>query len=318
MTRPIRLLVAAAAASLALIAIPSAGAADKPAPCPGQKVVNDPAGDAFIGLAGLVTTPIAADPSADITKFWFYRDPEGTTTANVSVVNMAPGAPLPSLGLVYRFFYTAKATDHYLEVDIGADGSATYDYGHIDTTLTSDGSTSGTVVPGADGVVSIKIPSAAGGAEGVKFSGAYVLTAYDEGAVIAATDFTPDAGSQGAVSWDGATCGGSSGAVGGQIATGDLGLTVKPSSLKARKAKKGAKAKKTTFSLTTTEPLTDLVAKLKKGGKILGTAKLKSITDKGKVSFKLKSLKKGKYTLSFTAKRADGTSGKLTVPITVR
>ena len=316
MTRPIRLLAAAAVAALALVAIPSAGAADKPAPCPGQKVVNDPPGDAFVGLAGLVNTPLAADPSADFTKFWFYRDVEGTTTANVSVVNLTPGAPPPSLGLVYRFFYSAKGTDHFLEADIAADGSATYVYGHTETTgpLTVDGDTTGTLTPGADGVVSIKIPSGAGGAEGVKFSGAYVLSAYNLGAVIAATDFAPDGGSTGPTSWDGAICGGPLGGA----ASGDLQLTVKPTALKARTAKKGAKAKKTTFSLTATEALSDVVAKLKKGSKVLGTAKLKSIADKGKVSFKLKSLKKGKYTLAFTAKRADGSSGKLTVPITVR
>jgi hypothetical protein len=314
-TRSIALRAAVLAAVLVVFAVPAAGAADKPAPCPGQKVVSDPTGDAFIGLAGLVTTPLPADPSVDLTKFWFYRDADGTTTANVSVANLTAGAPPPSLGLVYRFFYTAKSVDHYLEADIGPDGSATYDYGHIDTTLTSDGSTTGTIVPGADGVVSIKIPAGAGGAEGIKFSGAYVITAYDEAAVIAATDFAPDGGNTSPTSWDGAICGG---AVGGAAASGDLQITVKPTSVKARAAKKGAKAKKTTFKLTSTEQLTDVVAKLKKGKKVLGTAKLKTLAGDGKISFKLKSLKKGKYTLAFTAKRADGTSGTLTVKVTAR
>jgi hypothetical protein len=318
MTRALRVLVPAVALTAALATVPSAGAADRPAPCPGQRVVADPPNDAFIGLAGLVTTPLAADPSTDFTKFWFYRDAEGTTTANVAVVNLTPGAPPPSLGLIYRFFYSAKGVDHFAEVDVAADGSATYVYGHIDTTLTVDGDTTGTLTPGPDGVVSIKIPSGAGGAEGTRFSGAYVISAYDLAAVIAATDFVPDGGSTGGISWDGAVCGADAGAVGGQTATGDMGITVKPTSLKARSAKKGAKAKKTTFSLTSTEALSDVVAKLKKGSKILGTAKLKSLNGAGKVSFKLKSLKKGKYTLAFSAKRADGSSGKLSVKVTVR
>jgi hypothetical protein len=314
-TRSIALRAAVLAAALALVAIPSAGAADKPAPCPGQKVVSDPTGDAFLGLAGLVTTPVPADPSVDLTKFWFYRDSEGTTTANVSVANLTPGAPLPSNGLVYRFFYTAKAVDHFLEVDIAADGSASYVYGHIDTTLTVDGDTTGSLTPGPDGVVSIKIPSAAGGAEGIKFSGAYVISAYDLVAVISAADFAPDGGSTSPTAWDGATCGG---AVGGSAANIDLQVTVRPTSVKARAAKKGAKAKKTTFTLTSTEQLTDVVAKLKKGKKVLGTAKLKILAGTGKVSFKLKSLKKGKYLLALTAKRADGTNGSLTVKVTAR
>jgi hypothetical protein len=315
MTRSIALRALVLAAALVAFAVPTAPAADKPAPCPGQKVVSDPTGDAFIGLAGLVTTPVPADPSVDLTKFWFYRDPEGTTTANVSVANLTPGAPLPSNGLIYRFFYSAKNVDHFLEVDIAGDGTATYVYGHIDTTLTVDGDTTGSLTPGPDGVVSIRIPTSAGGAEGIKFSGAYVISAYDLVAVIAATDFAPDGGSTSPTAWDGATCGG---AVGGAATTGDLQIAVKPTSVKARAAKRGAKAKRTTFTLTSTEQLTDVVAKLKKGKKVLGTAKLKTLAGSAKISFKLKSLKKGKYTLAFTAKRADGTSGTLTVKVTAR
>jgi hypothetical protein len=108
------------------------------------------------------------------------------------------------------------------------------------------------------------------------------------------------------------------GSLGPVAATGPLALTVKPTSLKARSAKKGAKAKKTTFSLTAREELTDVVAKLKRGAKILGTARVAKLTTTGKVSFKLKSLKKGKYTLGFSAKRSDGSTGKLDVAITAR
>jgi methionine-rich copper-binding protein CopC len=91
-------------------------------------------------------------------------------------------------------------------------------------------------------------------------------------------------------------------------------LTTKAPKLSARKLKKG---KKVAFTVSTTKPVTDLVAQLRKGSTVVGTGKLASLGGSGKVSVKLaKKLKKGTYTLALTAKDGASTVGA-TVPVKV-
>ena len=79
-----------------------------------------------------------------------------------------------------------------------------------------------------------------------------------------------------------------------------------PTSLRARKVKKSA-----TFTLTSSEEVTNLTAVLKKGSKKAGSGKLAKVA-KGKTKPKMKitrKLSKGAYQLVLNGKKADGSNG---------
>jgi hypothetical protein len=89
-------------------------------------------------------------------------------------------------------------------------------------------------------------------------------------------------------------------------------LSLKTKSASAKKVKKSLK-----LSLGSSKPVTNVQASIKKGTKVLGTAKLASMGTSGKVALKLKkALKKGSYTIAITANdggRTVGLSAKLAV-----
>jgi hypothetical protein len=76
-------------------------------------------------------------------------------------------------------------------------------------------------------------------------------------------------------------------------------LTLNTKKASAKKAKKGLK-----LSVSASSPVTDVVAKLLKGKKAIGSGKLARIDGTGSVSVKAKKLKKGTYTVALTAKDA--------------
>ena len=323
-----------AAVTTGALALAPAAHAQAPVPC--TPVTADPAGDQSYGLAGN-QSGIPAAETVDVTGLYFHRAAGGKTTANAVISNLSKTVPPESQGLVYRFFFTAAGTEYWAEVDVETDGAITYSYGHFDTTLVSDGESSGQFIEGPNGVVSIEIPATHGGKSGVKFSEAYLLTAYSMGAFISSTDFAPDG--DGRVSWNGNECGGAAPAPapGGSptpapapapgstpppapkpaASTGPLQVTAKPTAIKAKKLKR---LRKLALTLSSKEQLTNVVVTLKKGSKAISSGKLATLSGKGKLTLKLskKGLKKGAYSLLVTAQRADGTTGTVTLKLKVR
>ena len=324
-------LALAAASAVALVSAPAA-LAQAPTPC--TPVTSDPTGDQSYGLAGN-QSGIPAAETVDITGLYFHRAAGGKTTANAVIANLSKTVPAGSAGLVYRFFYTAAGTDYFLEVDVATDGTVSYTYGHIETTLVSDGDSTGQFIEGPNGVVSIEIPATHGGKSGVKFSDAYLLTAYSMGAFISSTDFAPDG--DGRIAWNGNECGGtapaptpgttpaptpppSSGPAAAPkpaAAQGPLQVSIRPAAIKARKLKK---TRKLALNVSSKEQLTNVVFTLKKGKASVGSGKLAQLANAGKVTLKLKKkgLKKGAYALVVTARRADGSTGTVTLKFRVR
>jgi hypothetical protein len=90
-------------------------------------------------------------------------------------------------------------------------------------------------------------------------------------------------------------------------------LGLKTRSLSAKRAKKAPK-----LVVTADREVTEVVAQIRKGKKVLGKAKLAKLSGTGTVKFKLrKALKKGKYTFTIAAKQGTKTVG-LTTKLTVK
>jgi hypothetical protein len=90
-------------------------------------------------------------------------------------------------------------------------------------------------------------------------------------------------------------------------------LSLKTTKASAKKVKKALK-----LSIGSSKPVTDVQASLKKGSKVLGSAKLASMGTSGTLKLKLKKvLKKGAYTVVLTAKDGDRSVG-LTAKLTVK
>jgi hypothetical protein len=176
----------------------------------------------------------------------------------------------------------------------------------------TDGDTRGKMFPGDKGIIQIQVPQAATGAkDGAKLLSPYASSraAFDLVAVsyIPTADDGPD--SQAGKSYTVAQCGGSS------SAAGALPITLKTSSAKAAKAKKG---KSLSFKLASTDQVTNIKGTLKKGKSSYGSGKLALLAGDGTLKVKLKkSLKKGTYKLNLTGDTAGG-SGKATFSVKVR
>lgn len=193
-------ILTAALAGLALLPAAATAAPPKP-PTPAQcATAADPAGDAFVGFAGQ-STPVPADGNQDIAGISFTRhvsaDGDDYVLARLSVPNLTQTAPMGSLGVTYRLFYTDDAAvEHYFDTSVSTlFGGPSFSYGHFDTTqggLVGDGDGSGTFQDGPDGYIELRLPGdidPASDLAAVRWN-----AATDEGAVIAQSDVVPDTG----------------------------------------------------------------------------------------------------------------------------
>jgi hypothetical protein len=197
--------LAAAAVVAGIAALPTAPAAalDDTKPevgCAGL-AFSDPAGDAINDFVGLGLAP-PAPPDRDITGGFFRFDARGLT-ANMRIADLPAssageaGADAGSTGLTgvnYYFFY--RAGDRVRFVDAAFDGGEfTYHYGTFDENsglLTNDGDTRGKLFPGANGIIQIEVPAAAGGATGTVLASPYAEVDNRIGVLIAPADQAPD------------------------------------------------------------------------------------------------------------------------------
>ena len=328
----------AAAVLLALTAMaPSAQAQEKPAPCSGKLLVSDPAGDAFVGFVGLVESPVPAGPNVDITGI-FINSRDGRVTFNIQVAKLDKTVGQGATANVYRVNYDVGGASNYLQATVNSAGVA-YSYGHSETSgLVKDGDAKGAFYEGESGVIEIEVPATHGGKTGTKWSGASLFTAYVRGNANTQTDEAPDAG--GEFAYNGASCPSAEQPAPAPVPapspapapapgpspapapappaqpSGPLKLTVKPTTLKASKVRK---ARRIAFSVRPSEKVTSLVATLKRGSKALAKTGAAELQGQRTLTFRLKRpLKKGRYTLLFTAKRSDGSTGTVSIVVRVK
>ncbi len=323
-------LLVSALLAVAVITAPAGGQQKpKPTPCGAGAVTTDPKGDAFVGFAGS-TTPIPADDNQDITNLFFRND--GTTvTANLGIANLSKTVPPGTAGNIYRLFWTYKDVDRFIDVEVTPSGDVTYTHGHFEDLPVGDGDTAGQFHEGADGVIAVTIPKAAGGVPGTKLDAIRWNASTTNGVVLMQSDVVPDSDE---VAYSGAPCEG--GGPTGPAPTATPGgvptpgpqpsgpgteprkVTLKVS--KVDKAKKASKKKKLGLSLAASETLTAVAVQLQKGTKVLGTARTSSLGTTPK-RFKIKvkkKVKKGGYALTVSGKNATGADQTAVVKFRVK
>jgi hypothetical protein len=332
--RPLLLALAVAGtyALAASFATPARALDDtKPTPTCAGVTFTDPKGDAAIDLldAGGIGSMPAPD-NLDITQGFFKYDPDasGTAslTANLQVANLSKEIPPLADAASWTFRWTVADVVYYLLAEVDSSGTPTFEYGTIDgVQLSKVGDAKGKLFEGADGVIQWAVPqSGTKAADGAKLTSPYATSSATYGpgpSLLVTADTGPD--SMSGKAYEVAQCpstapattpGTGTGTTPG-TAAGVLPVTLLTSSAKASKAKKG---KSLSFKLKSTEEVTGITAKLKKGKTFYGTAKLAKLNGSGTLKMKLKkALKKGTYKLNLTGSTAAG-KGKATFSVKVK
>jgi hypothetical protein len=326
---PRALCALAIAAVAALVAVPAFADPAKPTPCDGKYVVNDPAGDQGFSEEG---QQVFATPENTDVLGYFYTVDGDKVMANIVVSNLDT-APM-FYATRYRAYQTVGGVVHYVQALVDSSG-ATYSYGEElvlpgagSTSYTNDGDTTGTLFEGANGIIQIVLPPDFGGKVGTAL-GATSATAGELAAPVPEEAMLPPFYFQGDTAPDASADGPTvhpqpcaAVEAGGPAAGGQLGTTTPTIAVKAAavSAKKASKKKSVSFTLSSSEALTSVTAKLKKGSKIVASGKLASLSDSGTIKLKLKQkkLKKGSYTLAVAAKRSSGESFSATLKVKVK
>jgi hypothetical protein len=317
---------AAAYALAASFAAPARALDDtKPTPTCAGMAFTDPAGDQVRGFTGTPLDP-AVGPNMDLIG-GFFKDDAGEVTVNLEVSNLTSDVPAGASAISWYAIWTVADTNYFVDATIEG-GATTYEHGTYDADLgnfSSVGPTKGKMFDGDHGVIQIVIPSAAKGVEGQTLKTPYAY-AYENislpgvGSLLNQDDRAPD--SNGGKSYEVAQCAAEAPAPTTDTTTpttatqaGVLPITLKTSSAKAAKAKKG---KSLSFKLRSTEEVTGITAKLKKGSTSYGSGKLAKLNGSGALKVKLKkALKKGTYKLQLKGSAAAG-KGKATFSVKVR
>lgn len=157
---------AALVGAVAVFGAVTGPAAAAPAPdCQGN-LFTDPRGDAGDKRLQVVNPNHLLDPlslpvgnNADIVDGFLTTDPDGTVRINLQVADMSKTVPQGATALSWYFGYQIDGVDTPEFVSATSDGTGyTFNYGHYDKLYTTDGTTSGDVVEGPDGFVSIVLP----------------------------------------------------------------------------------------------------------------------------------------------------------------
>jgi len=323
-----RLLVPAVIAALAFAVSPASAVDDaKPSVSCFGFLYKDKAGDA-------VSTNPAGDASAKpenldlIDGFLKFDAAKNETTVNIRIKNLTTDLPPGATAINWQVNYVGKAgTNDFLRASTDASGIVTYDYGGVEETPAipfnvRKGPTTGAFFEGPEGLIQMVFP------EAVEPKGqvlkAFTISANEAIQVLPAAAPTPVKG--GSVYATDTASGGSTqhtigqpcpatpppappvtagppttfGAPTGTTSEAPLPVKVATTKFKAKKVKKGM-----TFKLSSTEPLTQLAARLLKGKKAVGKGSLAKLNGKGSLKLKARGLKKGSYVLELS-----GTDGK--------
>jgi hypothetical protein len=234
----------------------------------------------------------------------------------------------------YRSYLTTGDVVYYVQALVSASGAA-YSYGttfpsgeDVFTTYTKQGDTTGTIFEGKNGIVQIVIPPDIGGKVGTAL-GATGATTGELTAPVPEEVMLPPFYFQGDTAPDNSDPGPTArpqpctavdagGPTAGPAPTVTTPkISVKPTAVSAKKV---SKKRSLSITVSSSEDLTSVTAKLKKGSNVVASGKVASLSGSGAIKLKLKQkkLKKGTYTLSLTAKRASGASLSATVKLKVK
>jgi hypothetical protein len=176
-------LAALSALAVAGLAAGPAHAAVKPVKCDPEYLIEDSPGDAIaapLGGLGSSTQKHAGPDNADITNV-FLNFTKGVLTANIQLTDANLTLPAPTDtqgGLNYYLVYSLDGAVRFVRATNQTGTDMTYAYGTIDPdtgVYTTDGSTTGTLFEGKDGIVQIVVPDAAGGKKGTDLGGVEAL-----------------------------------------------------------------------------------------------------------------------------------------------
>ena len=323
--------LAAAALVAAAMTVSPAGAQAPAGPGCFGYLFKDKAGDA---VSASPTGAQAGNPSPenlDLIEGWLDVK-GGVSSVFIRVKDLSTTMPNGTTAIMWQANYVGKAgVAAWVRALTDFSGIVTYDYGGVQDTPAIPfnvraGGTTGAFNEGPNGVVQIDIPEAVEPKGQVMKS--FVVVGSEAVQVLPGAAPTPVKGGS-VYEDDNASGGKATFTVGGACpaeapaapagdgggtpttatpgqptATADNGgpLPVKVTSTKF-KAKKVKKAM--TLKLTSTEPLTQLAAQIKKGKKVFGKGALAKLNGKGKLKLKVKGLKKGSYVLDLV-----GTDGK--------
>jgi hypothetical protein len=331
-----RLLTITALVAAVAVAPPAQAADPAPAPC-ADTLYTDPVGDQLQDPVGFgepdFPTVEKGQDNTDIKSVFlnYATDADGkqVLTANLKIANLTKEIPdVASGGIYYYLSYNLGDVPSFVSARLTSSG-ITYNYGHLATippdpapiglftAYTVDGQTTGSFVEGADGVVSIVVPEAAGGKAGESL-GAAVATVDlvqidDEKGYQSHADSAPD-DSDTAKDVTVTACPATGGTTVTSPVTEVVTATVETTTTTAPaaatlttlpfkaasvlgSAKKAAK-KGLAFKVTTTSAISGLVLQLKSRGKTVAKLKVASLKQgTSTLRMKARKLKAGSYKL---------------------
>ena len=344
-----------AVSALAAVGAGSATGADPtPAPCGGTLGYKDPAKDQVDH-----TQAPAADqtPSTDIVGGFLLHEPAraaDATSLNIVIKELKAEVPANYVSMTWFGNYVHDGKQYFLRAMLDFTGANVYEWGEFTPNPTGvgltgasvyKGTTKGALFEGANGIVQIVIPAEAGGAANSKLEHIYSQAGQSRTTAPASTpgnaprgttpvlDTAPDVGGESKVTYTPAACTAATPVTGGnplqqvpatvaakptgtsQVAeTG--GVAKLPVTVAAARAPKG---RALSLRLKSTEPVTGLGARLRKGSKALGTGKLAKLGGSGTLKLKLaRKVKKGTYDLDLAGNLADGRRALVTLKVRLK
>ena len=326
----LRYLLFALLAALALVVSPASAIDDtKPAEACYGKLFTDKAGDAARAHPGFAGEP--GQDNLDLIDGFMKYDAakaEEASTVNIRVKNLDKTVPEGSTAIQWAMDYVGKSGAlQWVRANTDFSGVVSYDYGGqedsgVNTVNVRQGGTNGNFFEGPEGLVQIVIPAAME-PKGQVLK-AMVIHAYEPAQAIPGAAPTPVKGGQlyeqDQASVKGTFTIGQPCPAGGppaapapvdgtvapkpvQNAEEPLPVKVNGTKFKAKKVKRAM-----TLKLTSTEPLTQVAAQIKKGKKVFGKGALAKLNGKGSLKLKVKGLKKGSYVLDLVG--TDGTGAR--------
>jgi hypothetical protein len=313
--------IAAAAATVALAAATTAGAADpKPAPSCYGKFFTDKAGDSVRAHPGF-----AGDKGGEnldlLDGFFLYDAGKAETTVNVHVKNLDKTVPEGSTSIQWQVEWTGSSGAlTWVRAVTDFSGLVTYDFGGQQPTAATtfnvrQGATTGAFIEGPDGVVQMVIPATLE-PKGTTLKG-LVAHAYEPVQAVPGAAPTPVKGGQ---LYEQDSAAGKGGFTIGADCPATAPAAPAPANAPASQTppqqadaplpvklvtKSAKRSKSLKLKLQSSEPVTQLAAQLKKGKKVVGKGSLAKLDGKGTLKLKAKGLKKGGYVLDLA-----GTDGK--------
>lgn len=292
----IRTALAAIGAGAVLAAVPTtAHAVDAPTPKCGFSF-TDKVGD----------TASQADNLDLVGAFLNYED-DGSVWANMVLKNLTTDYPGNQNGIRWRFTFSVAGKGYYVGVfrDIIFEPLADpyYDWGNYDGTTEFVDIADGTMYPGENGVISVRIPNEVGIEDGAQISDVAAFTESYTTLAVSETAQGEDSNDAPGASFDVGPC--VPPALGVGIGTGKLS------------AAKASKKRSLVVRLTSAEPVADLKATLRRGKRTYGAGSLAGLSGAGKLKLKLaRKIGKGAYVLELTGRVGDQTR-KVELPLKI-